>query len=219
LFLFSTRHRSLLPLPLFGLIGFLGLPFTPSWGGMQLYASRSLAYFLPVFVLAHALLVFGYILHSLRVEPIPERSQRWVWILYPLALVLFPMMQFAWFWQIMHWSGDLRLPGLSVGIDHPLDYTHLPLFTWLGGATALGLAALLWWIVYRIHLHLPLRLVSFGHRLFSLRWFYNFLAILLQLGVRVVRLLTGVLEGDGGILWVLVLLAVLVALFLRGGQL
>jgi hypothetical protein len=213
LFLFSARHRNLLPLPLFGLFGFLGLPFTPAWGGMQLYASRSLVYFLPVFVLAHALLVFGYILHSLRVEPMPERSQRWVWVLYPIGLVLFPLVQFAWLWQIMHWSGDLRLHGLS------LDYTRLPLLTWLGGVMALGLAVLLWWMRYRIRLHLPRRLVSFGQKLFSLRWFYNLLAIFLRLGVRLVKLLTGVLEGEGGILWVLVLLALLVVLLLRGGQL
>ena len=34
-----------------------------------------------------------------------------------------------------------------------------------------------------------------------------------------IRQLTAVLEGEGGILWVLVLLALLVALLLRGGQL
>jgi hypothetical protein len=61
--------------------------------------------------------------------------------------------------------------------------------------------------------------VSFGQRFFSLRWVYDFLALALRFSFRLIKLLTTVLEGEGGILWVLVLLALVVALLLRGGQL
>jgi hypothetical protein len=87
------------------------------------------------------------------------------------------------------------------------------------------LAGLILWIKYRRQPwvlpvpRLPGSLVALGQKLFSLRWFYDILGIAMRLSVRFVRQLTAVLEGEGGILWVLVLLALLVALLLRGGQL
>jgi hypothetical protein len=212
LFLFSARHRYLLPLPVFGLLGFLGLPFTPAWGGMQLYTSRTVLYVLPLFVLAHALLGVGYVHHAVRSEPLPGQSQRWVGLLYPLGLALFPVIQFTWLWQAMHWPSVLRL-----SIASP-DTTHLPLLTWMGGALALGLAVLFLWISHRRHPNPPRWLSSIGPQILSLRWFYNFLGIAFHISIRLVGFLTGLLEGDGGILWVLVLLALLVVLLLHGGR-
>ena len=229
LFLLSARHRNLLPLPLFGLLGFIGLPFTPAWGGMQFYASLPSIFFIPVFLLAHALLVSGYIRHAVRPEPMPESSQRWLWVLYPLGLALLPVLQmvlvigtmfFSGFaWQVFRQAGDSSL------LTTPGDYANLPLLTWAAGAFALGLAALFLWLKYRRRLNvqlspfLPPKWVVFTQKLFSLRWFYDLLGISMQILVRSVRQLTAVLEGEGGILWVLVLLALLVALLLRGGQL
>jgi hypothetical protein len=159
----------------------------------------------------------------------PERSQRWLWVLYPLGLVLLPMLQMVLFigtmfftglvWQVFRQAGDTGLWPM------PSDYASLPLLTWTGGAIALGLAALFLWIKYRrrpnveLPPHLPRGLVSITQKFFSLRWFYDLLGILLRLLIRFVRQVTAVLEGEGGILWVLVLLALLVALLLRGGQL
>jgi hypothetical protein len=225
LFLFSARPHKLLFLPLLGLLGFVGLPFTPTWGGMQLYTSLSIIWLIPIFMLAHALLVAGYIRHAIRPEPMPERSQRWIWLLYPLGLALFAVMQmvlyagFAWFWQFSHQAGESNI-WISMH-----DYSNLPLLTWFSGAIALGLAALILWIKYQRQPwvlpvpRLPGGLVAFGQKLFSSRWFYDILGIAMRLSVRFVRQLTAVLEGEGGILWVLVLLALLVALLLRGGQL
>jgi hypothetical protein len=229
LFLSSVRHRNLLPLPIFGLLGFIGLPFTPAWGGMQFYTSLPSIFLIPVFTLAHALLISGYIRHAIRPEPMPENSQRWLWVLYPLGLALLPALQMVLFigpmffagpaWQVFRQSGDTGL------LTTPGNYAHLPVLTWTGSAIALGLAALFLWIKYRrrpnveLTPHLPPRLVSIIQKLFSLRWFYDLLGISLLLLVRFTRQLTAVLEGEGGILWVLVLLALLVALLLRGGQL
>ena len=229
LFLLSVRHRNWLPLPLFGLLGFIGLPFTPAWGGMQFYTSLPSILLIPVFVLAHALLVSGYIRHAVRPEPMPESSQRWLWVIYPLGLVLLPVLQMVLFigtmffpglaWQVFRQSSATGL------LTTPGDYAALPLLTWTGGAISLGLAALILWIMYQRRLnvefsaHLPRRLVQISQKLFSLRWFYDLLGISLRILVRFVSQLTAILEGEGGILWVLVLLALLVALLVRGGQL
>ena len=39
LFLFSARHRLLLPIAVLGLLGFSGLPYTPAWQAMRLYTA------------------------------------------------------------------------------------------------------------------------------------------------------------------------------------
>jgi len=228
LFLYSARHRNMLPLPLFGLLGFSGLPFTPAWDGMQLYSSLPSSFLIPVFVLAHALLVSGYIRHAIRPEPSPEHSQRWSWVLFLLGLVLLPVLQIVLFigtmyftgpaWQVFRQAGETGLWAM------PGNYASLPLFTWIGGAIGLGLAALFLWLKYRrrsnleLSPYMPSGLVSIIQKTLSMRWFYDLIGISLRLAVRFVRQVTAVLEGEGGILWVLVLLALLVALLIRGGQ-
>jgi hypothetical protein len=50
-----------------------------------------------------------------------------------------------------------------------------------------------------------------------LNWLYRFFAWVYQVLQSVIQLLTAILEGDGGILWSLVLLALLISLILTGG--
>lgn len=229
LFLFSARQRSWLLLPWFGLLGLSGLPFTPAWGGMQLYASLPSLFLVPVFVLAHALLISGYIRHAIRPEPMPERSQRWLWVIYPLGLAILPVLHMVLFigtryfpgraWQTFRQSSAT---GLLAATD---QYDSLPLLTWAGSALALVLAASFLWALFRrrpavgLASRLPPSLVSQAQHLFSLRWFYDWTGFALRVLIRFVRMATAVLEGEGGILWVLALLALLVAVLLRGAYL
>lgn len=213
LFLFSTRRRAFLLLPMLGLLGFSGLPFTPDWGGMQLYTSHTLLYILPLFVCAHAILIAGYVRHAIRSEPIPIQPQRWVWLLYSLGLVLFPVIQIVWLWQSARWASVYRL---SMGL--PLS-ASLGFLTWIGGVITLCLAVLFLWINDQRHPSFPRWLLSLGQQVFSMQWVYKFIEIAFRLSIQLVGFLTGLLEGDGGILWVLVLLALLVAVLLGGGRL
>jgi hypothetical protein len=224
LFLYSARHRNLLFLPLFGLLGFLALPFTPAWGGMQLYTTLPSKLLIPVFGFTHILLITGYIRHAVRPESMPERSQRWTWLLYSLGLALFPGVQFVLFATYLRSGSASSIQGAGAWLA-TRDYAGLPLIAWTGGAIALGLAVLTLWAGYRFkgRLRLPSRFprrwVTFWQELLTLHWFYGILGIVLHISVRLVRQVTAVLEGEGGILWVLVLLALLVALLLRGGPL
>lgn len=212
LFLFSSRHRYFSPLLLLGLLGFIGLPFTPTWGGMLFYSSHALRFLWPLYIIAQALLIAGYIRHSLRSEPLPEQSQRWVWVLYPIGLILLPAVQFTWFWQVLGSQGN-QIPII------PLNINHLPVLMWIIGFLSLALAVLLLWINSKRWIKPSYQLLSISQQVFSLGWFYRFLALSLRFSIRVVSLLTGVVEGDGGILWVLVLLSLLVALLLSGRRL
>ncbi len=208
LFLMTPRQRNLLPLPILGLISFSALPFTPAWGGTYIYmiyaspgfAEKPLisAVLTPILLLAHALLLAGYLRHSLRQIDSLEVMERWMWLIYPVGLALFPITHFllgVWTWP---------------------QPTNLPFIGWIVGVLALGLATLPWLWKRRTTHPLFVRLPDWGPSLrdkaISLNWLYRpFWAVYLFLG-QLLSLISSILEGDGGILWALVLLVLIITL-------
>jgi hypothetical protein len=83
------------------------------------------------------------------------------------------------------------------------------------GLTACGLAALIW-IWNRRGPRLPDKVLSALGRVVSLDWFYRILSVIYHILERLVSLLSRVLEGEGGLLWVLVLLLLLISSLVGG---
>jgi hypothetical protein len=82
---------------------------------------------------------------------------------------------------------------------------RMPATGWVVWAAGLGLGAALWWREGGLHgvrgqLHPPLQ------TLFGLRWFYRAVAAIGEIAGRGVRGLALLLEGEGALLWVLVVL-------------
>jgi hypothetical protein len=192
-FLYSVRHRGLLIFPFLGLSGFSALPFTPAWNGIVTLATP---YPLAVlFIVVHAALLLGYFRHAMRPADTLDAVQRWVWAIYPLGLVLLPGMHFLAGFLTVH-------TGFAAG--------------WWGSAISLGLAALLG-IAIRRGPRFQVRWITSLRRLFSLNWLYRLFWGVYRLIGQLVALTSQLLEGEGGLLWVLVLLALL-ASFLLGAQ-
>lgn len=205
LFLYSLRYRALLLLPLIGFIGLTGVPFSPSapgWLGLVVFPFNFLDI---VFVVSHVLLLLGYLRHALRPEKIPEIVERWVWAIYPLGLLLIAAAQ--WLIGIDGWStatsGD----------------------TWWFGLVSVGAAALLailfrspfagrpvgWMQFIRSRLGAPVG------RVFRLDWVYEVIFGFYRMLERLVRLVVQVVDGDGGVLWLLLILAILLSLAMTSG--
>jgi len=199
LFLFSARQRNLLFLPLLGLVGATMLPLTPSWQGVRLYTlpmPGTLVLFFP----AHALLLLGYVRHAVRQTEPPNRAERWIWIFYPLGLVLLPVTHYliAWFgnpqsrWET-DWPAILESwPGLLVLI--------------LTGGMHLA---------YRRGLRVPGGAVQLFSRSLSLGWLYRLLWSIYRWFGKFLSLISQILEGEGGVLWALLILTVLLTLLAR----
>ena len=134
-------------------------------------------------------------------------------MIYPLGLALLPLSQFFWQWFSARWSSELRLTPAAAGSS------GLQIFTWIGGFVAFGVTALFYWINYRLHPRPPRWLSYLARQVLSMQWVYQTIEIAFRFSVQLVGLITGLLEGDGGILWVLVLLTLLVVVLLGGGQL
>lgn len=198
LFLASARHPRLVIIMLLGLLGFCALPFTPAWQGMFLYA-RPFQPSLVLFVFAQALLLAGYIRHALRLGMPMRGAERWIWLIYPWGLVLLPLTQFI----ISIWNRP------ATGWPSLLE--SIPAIVSLG---LVGLAML-----YRRYYLSPFpeRTIPLLRSIFSFEWLYRFLWGMYRTLGRLIAFLTLIFEGEGGLLWTLLLLALLFSLLVQSG--
>lgn len=205
LFLHSARDRRTLVYPLLGALGLAGLPFTPAaagWLGLwsQPFQPASL-----LFLLAHMALLGGYLRHALLPGDRLAGLERWVQTVYPFGLLMLVVTQWiaAWF-------------------SLPLSFS---LATWIGlVSTLLVLAALALsgWMRARREAAgegqepawqniLAGRVGGWLGAIFRLDWLYRAGVFAYGLVRSLIGFLATILEGDGGVLWALVLLALLVS--------
>lgn len=196
IFLYWPRHRRLRWLGLLGALCISGLPFLPTWAGTLMFAPP-LYPVAVLFFLAQVLVLIGYVRHAFRETTLLREVEPWVWFVYPLGLVLLPLTQLALGW--------LTRPGLD----------RVPLVAWVEGVFATGLAILV--VIWRSRRE-PYENLRPGHlsQIFSVEWLYQALWWIYRLVNRLVGFLTEVLEGEGGILWGVLWVALLVSLILFG---
>jgi len=213
IFCMSLRHRNLIPLIFLGIFNISSLPFSPTWQGTTLYQySSAFAVNLTIFslfsfllLLIQSFLLAGFIRHSLRgIYPAGEESsphiERWVWLLYPFALILIVVIHLMLGWMLYP-----NLNGISI-------------YGWIIGPVTLIFTSYILYITWRYPLPSPLfnhaKKTSFWNNLFSLEWLYRLLWKLFHMISKLFSLFSTILEGDGGILWALVLFA-LIFVFLQ----
>ncbi|PWH17877.1 MAG: hypothetical protein DDG60_01435 [Anaerolineae bacterium] len=200
LFLYSSRQIWLTRLLAGFLLCLLSLPFTltaSGWLGNFPWP----ALFWPLFLTAHVMLIAGYIRHLSRSGDTPlSELPRWSQVSYPLGLatlMITVLLTGLWGWpgslQIGNWSVALLMVGLTIPI---------------------GIA---YWKLNRF-LPTPEEQSTLAQVSHFVR-FQEFLARLLwaiyRLFRRLVEYVSSLLEGDGGLLWTLLLLLILITA-LRG---
>jgi hypothetical protein len=213
IFSISIRHRNILPLIVLGAISISTLPFSPTWEGATLYRFSTLAgvslmlfsILSLLFLFTQAFLLAGFIRHSLRdvYLPITEKSphvERWVWFLYPIGLFLIVITHLAFGYLLVPNFHNLSLAGWVIG----------PLTLIIAGFTLFSF----WRYPQLISRMRPSLTLGFLEQVFSLGWFYSFLGKSFHLVSGIFSIFSTILEGDGGILWALVLFA-LIFVFLQ----
>lgn len=206
LFVFSTRKRGLLILPALGLLTFTGLPFTPAASGWQAAAPQGGGVILTIITVG--LLSSGYIRHALREGESFDGFERWAQTLYILGLFLL---------IVSSWLAIFLGKGLTTG-------------RWWAGLIVLVICVASGW-------GFGFRQVSESQGIGRIGWFVqaagrvgsgigNFLRFawlgqvfgwFFRLAQQLILLITGVLEGEGGVLWALLLLALLLTLLTTMG--
>jgi hypothetical protein len=198
LFLSSAKYRGLLIIFFLGVLGITGLPFTPAWDGTHLYAAP-INLFLPIFLISQALLLTGYLRHALAASTDLSGSERWIRSVYPLGLGLLPLSHYLIAWKT-------PLP-----VDTTGNYAE-----WWAGPSALLLTALLVYIGQR-DLHMPSSIAPIWNRLFSLGWLASLAWAMYRAAGRLIVIVTNVMEGEGGVLWAMLLLVLVVSLLAQNG--
>lgn len=212
-FSFSLRHRYLIPIVILGIFNLSTLPFSPTWQTASLFHSpqgitsvRVLdILFSMLFVFIQATLLAGFIRHLIRGffshdEGTSMHIEKWVWVLYPIGLVIIIIAHLLLGWYLLP---DLR---------------GLPYTDWIIGPLTLVTSVLIIYGTYRfvdlLNSMQQLADSSLFKGAFSNEWLFNLTWRVYRLVGRASNLLSTILEGDGGILWALVLFA-LIFVFLQ----
>lgn len=203
LILASSRPRWITPLLLLGALWTTTLPFTPTWPGVTLYSLP----FQPIellFLLIQGMLIIGFLRHALRHSPTTASAERWVWLVYPLGLALLPAAQAMIAW----WSR----PGASGGLP-----------AWPGwvesSISILGNGLTLFFISLSFHrARGSPRFVERSAAMLEFNGLYRLLWSLYHGVRRLTRWVGWALEGRAGILWALLILALLYSLLIQLGM-
>jgi hypothetical protein len=198
LFLSSARYRGLLVIFLLGGLGLTALPYTPAWDGTYLYTSP-INLFLPIFLIGHALLLTGFLRHSLGASTDLSLSERWVQVIYPFGLVLLPFAHLFIAWRT-------PLPATTTGI-----YAE-----WWAGIAAIAITALFVYLGQN-EIQMPKRIVPVWDKMFSLGWISSLVWGAYRWIGRFISMMTKIAEGEGGILWAMVLSVILLSLLMQSG--
>jgi hypothetical protein len=204
IFLYSAQMRGMIALPLFGMLGMSALPFTPAAGGWQGLLGSPFSIWQVVVLLAHILMLLGYLRFMVRPKDALRDMERWVQVVYPLGLLSLVAAQ--WLVGTIGWKDVL-----TIGTWWAAVLTGVGLAA--GGAVSLllrrvelsGSAPVQWYLLA------ARRAGGFLALVLSLRWLYDLLWAVYNRVEQLVQFLTDILEGDGGVLWVFVLLAVFIS--------
>ncbi|MGB4595451.1 MAG: hypothetical protein WBI14_06055 [Anaerolineaceae bacterium] len=213
LYLFEPAVRRIRFLPLLGLIGLVGLPFTLSASGWDGLIGMTLKPSLAIMIISHALLLGGYLRYIFEANTTITALEKHARITFPLGLVF--ILQTILLLGIVGWPGVLTLG------------------SWWAPAISLGLVGLIILVFFRLGLKLPFtnleqrlplyRLLQVAltwiENFFSFNWIYSSLEFFTRQIGRVTNAITILIEGEGGVLWSLIFLIALTAIFVSGVQL
>ncbi|HTX90385.1 MAG TPA: hypothetical protein VMC09_04130 [Anaerolineales bacterium] len=199
LFLFSARRRSILWLPFLGTWALSSLPFSPTASAWQAGNNLSWLYIIPLLP-AQALLISGYLRHTLHPgETSLESQEKWVKAIYPIGLLI--LVGMAGLLGFMGWDG-----ARTIGV-------------WWLAVVVILLVVVFMILAVRFLTRLPPGSTpSQWTRLFGIQWLYGFLNSIYVFFLRLLEVLTGSLEGDGGLLWSFVLLVLILSILSTLGK-
>ena len=208
-FFHSLKRREFLFVSLIGFIGISGLPFTPAASGWLGLVQNPFNFWNVFFLLTHVIMMIGYLRHMIKIESDEKKMERWVYVIYPFGLMLLVLVQ--WFIAASGWNSTLTAGVLWASVSSLLLTVvgGVGLWRWVPNLS-FDSERISWLVVF------GRRIRKFFIDLLGLKWLYRMIQFSYDLLQRIIYFGTQILEGDGGILWALLLLALLLSLVLPG---
>jgi len=209
IFLYSWRIPAIQFLPMLGLLGLSGLPFSPAasgWFGLIVFPISALDF---LSILGHAILMVGFFRHALRSEQYDYELENWVRIVYPIGIGIFPAAQ--WIIGVAGWKDSFTLGVWWGALVSVLMSVGWIFFLHRRKVITADLESEDWLSVYSRIVWVKIASVL------NLNWLYRLILLIYRQLQKIILFTARVLEGDGGILWVLLFLALLSYLIVPGG--
>ncbi len=195
----TTRQVRLLFIPLVTFLCLTGMIFTPTSAGWVGIWMEPFGLSNAAFIAGHSLLLTGFVKHTIRQDESEEEIDRWVQIIYPAGLL------------------NLTITFVLIGVWAVAQYGVLTF--WIPPVLSISLA--LFWFGLRAWLsrEKPLQSLvkSTGvvigtvvEKIVNFKWLFRTIEQFYKISRQFVNWLTGILEGDGGVLWALLLLLLLI---------
>lgn len=211
IFLYTARDPWTRIFPAAVLLMLLGLPYTPTADGYRGVFSGSFSVASLFYILSIVLLMAGFLRHMLRPGDLLKSMERWVLVTYPLGLLLMLAVQIVegiWGWPTSRsmgvWWASAAVGVIFTGLA-VLGWRNRALFDLEGSPEGQWMGVLI-------------RPAERAASILRLDWLYGWLERFQELVGWIITRLTIVLEGDGGVLWTLVLLALLLSALQSGGK-
>lgn len=211
LFLYFPRIQRINFLLFFGLIGLLGLPYTLAASGWAGIVANGFNFWTFAFIIAHVLIVLGYLDRALQPGGTAGALESWARLVFPLSLILIVQSIIAL--GLIGWPGAFTLGvwWLSL-ISNILILTVVILIQRFGASSpyfqlpaSSGLRKVMDWLLPRLE------------PVFRLEWFYQAVWRVYDFFGSIMKVLSAILEGAGGILWTVLLLVLLITILTSGG--
>ena len=208
LFLYDPPIRRIRFLPLLGLLGFIGLPYTLAASGWEGLLSDTFNFSSAIMIITHAFLVLGYIRYIFKADSTVTGLEKYARITFPLGLVT--LIQTILVLGLVGWPGVLTVGRLWGSLSSLALVIIGLLLTWRFNYLMTPET-----ITQKIPFYrLAAIVLTFLRKALSLSWLSRLsrgaYASLAGLG----GFLNQILEGDGGILWSLVFILMFTIIFL-----
>ncbi len=211
LFLYFPKVQRMNFLLFFGLIGLVGLPYTLLASGWSGLAGNGVNLWTFFFVIAHAVMVFGYLNRASQPGGEIGALESWARIVYPLGIIV--IIQAILTLGLIGWPDSLTIGVWWLGlISTLLVISSLVLIRRLGITppyiqlpASSGFTKALNWITSRLE------------PVFRLEWVFRIAWGINNAFGNILKSLSTILEGDGGILWTILLLVLIVTIITGGG--
>lgn len=194
IFLASVRKKITMWIALLGVIGISTLPFTAAWPGIALFSSP-FSISLVFYFISVPLLIAGYMRHAMRLIPEPSGLERWIRVIYPIGLIVLPVTQ------------------LGIGWLYRPDINEIALTSWIVNLLILVSAVLVFFLQQRGGT-IPGAWVGRLNSILGFEWLRSIVVSFFKGLTRLVQFGSNILEGEGGVLWVLLAIVLFLAILL-----
>lgn len=192
LLLASVRTRVIFILLAAAMLLSIGLPFSPGWSASAVFAAP-FSMWMVLYLLAQGFLWAGYLRHARSQEQLTLPADPSARILYPVGLVIPFLTLFAVAWA------EGFAPEIQVWWSGPLSLLLVIAF-FFGG---------------RAGITIPASVLATFRMFFSFSWIYRLFWWGYRFTARLVALSNRILEGEGGFLWAVLLLVILLSILFQ----